>query len=464
MPSTRTAPAGLVARGHRRRAHRARRLRALLATVGGAAAVALLGAALVSGGRGGAGTVAPLQEPLRGPAGGPWPVWGMTHTQYSADSDAPGAAAAQRQLAGQRLLQNQHIMGWGALNPEPRPGAYDFASLDRRIGLIRRTGGVPIITLCCAPDWMKGGRPGQTDWDRLEVAPVREHWDDFAELARRVAQRYPDVRHYVVWNELKGFFDDRRHRWDHEGYTEFYNLIYDAVKSVDPAIQVGGPYVPLDTYSAGWRDYPSGVRGPWGVVDQRSLDAVEYWLRHKRGADFLVVDAATATKDRGLVTDEFTALGKLSAVSRWLRGRSDLPLWWAEWYVEPPAGRWDERHRTAVLTAGLMELARSGVATALYWNPQQAAGDCPGCLWTSLRSRDGGRPAPFLRVLQGFAGAFPAGTRLDDVDSPSPAVRVLASRTRLVVVNTSGSRVAAELDGRQVTLAPYEVRWLDRAG
>ena len=29
-----------------------------------------------------------------------------------------------------------------------------------------------MITLCCAPDWMKGGEPGFTNWSTLEVGPV----------------------------------------------------------------------------------------------------------------------------------------------------------------------------------------------------------------------------------------------------------------------------------------------------
>ncbi|OLT10047.1 hypothetical protein BJF78_29420 [Pseudonocardia sp. CNS-139] len=63
------------------------------------------------------------------------------------------------------------------------------------------------MTLCCAPDWMKGGEPGETDWSRIEVAPDPAHYADFAALAVDVARRYPQVRHFVVWNELKGFFD-----------------------------------------------------------------------------------------------------------------------------------------------------------------------------------------------------------------------------------------------------------------
>ena len=89
--------------------------------------------------------------------------------------------------------QNQHIMGWGGGNPEPSPGEYDWESLDRRVDLMRRTGARMVITLCCAPDWMKGGEPGETDWSNLEVAPLPEHYGDFAELCAKVAERYPDV-------------------------------------------------------------------------------------------------------------------------------------------------------------------------------------------------------------------------------------------------------------------------------
>jgi hypothetical protein len=76
--------------------------------------------------------------------------------------------------------------------------------LDSRIALIRRTGGTPVTTLCCVPDWMKGGRPGTTDWSKLEVAPAPGHYADFAALAATIARRYPFVRHFLflVWNEF----------------------------------------------------------------------------------------------------------------------------------------------------------------------------------------------------------------------------------------------------------------------
>lgn len=390
------------------------------------------------------------------------PRLGFTHTQHSAEHGYPEAVASVRRLlAEQPMLQNQHLMGWGVSNPEPSPDQYEFASLDDRIEFIRSTDGIPVITLCCAPDWMKGGRYGETDWSRIEEAPHPSHYDDFADLAATVARRYPDVRYFLVWNELKGFFDEERGRWDYEAYTALYNLVYDALKAVDPEIQVGGPYVPMTSYSPQWQGHPSSVRGPWGVVDQRALDAFEYWLRHKRGADFVVVDGHTATADRGLVVDEFTALEKFSAVNRWIRQRTDLPVWWAEFYVGEPASGWPTEHRTAVLAAALAELVRSGTAVALYWNPQRTEEDCPGCLWTSTRLSGGGEPLPALSVLRDFLRTFPHSVVADAVDA-SPRVRTLAAQRAIVAVNTVGERVEAVVGGREVSLGPYEVAWLHR--
>jgi hypothetical protein len=89
---------------------------------------------------------------------------GVTHTQFSAETGgALGRRRARCLLAARPMVQNQHLMGWGAGNPEPAPGQYDWGSLDARVDLIRRTDGTPVLTLCCAPDWMKGGRAGTPD-------------------------------------------------------------------------------------------------------------------------------------------------------------------------------------------------------------------------------------------------------------------------------------------------------------
>jgi hypothetical protein len=434
-----------------------------------------LGGGAGSSARGSSGADGGVHGPSAAPTGRPTAElgFGLTHTEYSADH---GGSAAKRSAAGllseRPLPQNQAIMGWGADNPEPSPGTYDFGELDDRVDLIRASGGTPVITLCCAPDWMKGGKPGATDWSRLEAAPAPDHFDDFAALAATVARRYPDVRHFIVWNEFKGFWNDGRQRWDYEGYTDLYNRVFRALKKVNPDNLVGGPYLVMDSFAPGDDgngDASATLKGPWGAADRRALDAVDYWLEHKAGADFLVADGSSMSRDDSLRPDEFAATEKFAAVGRWLKQRSGgLPLWWAEWYVEPDGDTtgWDERHRTAVQAAAMMALTRGGADAAFYWNPQERGRSCPGCLWTSTElTSGGGEQLPMMDLLRRFAAAFPPGTRFRDVsvaEDDKPNVRVLADDTTVLVVNTLGRTVQAKVDGRSFDLPAYGIRWLRR--
>ncbi|MFE9021508.1 xylan 1,4-beta-xylosidase [Streptomyces sp. NPDC007808] len=401
--------------------------------------------------------------------------WGFTHTRFSADE---GDSAAVERVEGRLadaggLPQIQHVMGWGADNPEPVEGRYDFEAMDSRIDFIRASGSTPVVTLCCAPDWMKGGEAGvgNTDWSQaaLETAPEPEHYADFAALAVTVAKRYPDVRHFIVWNEFKGFWNDAEGRWDHEGYTRLYNLVHKALKKVDPDIMVGGPYLVMDSVDPRAQEASKALQGPWGALDQRTVDAFRYWNRHKAGADFVVVDGSSYTRDDELLPDEFAATDKFTDVSRWVREQTgDLPLWWAEYYVEPADGNddrkgWSEPRRVAVQAAGLMALARGGATSAFYWNPQKEKGtDCPGCLWTPTYTARGGQKLPMYDLLSRFAREFRPATDYENVSVDEPDVRVLATSEVVLAVNTLDRQTSAKIDGRKVELQAYEVKWLRR--
>ncbi|MEV5568984.1 xylan 1,4-beta-xylosidase [Spirillospora sp. NPDC052269] len=391
-----------------------------------------------------------------------WPAWGFTHTQVSVDTQQ-GPAQALHDLSREAMPQVTPIMGWGLDNPEPSQGEYNWASLDHRMSVIRQTKGTPVVTLCCSPDWMKGGAQGQTDWTHLEDAVEPRHFDDFANLAAKVAQRYPDVKYYAVWNEFKGFWNNGANRWDYEGYTKLYNKVYAALKKVNPNLKVGGPYIVLNSDAPGRATGPpSELHGVWGSMDQRGLDAVKYWSKHKAGADFLAVDASSFPQEKDPKVDEFQMLAKFSDTTKWLRGLDPkLPVWWAEWYVEPDGSGWSDEHRGAVLTAALMEFARSGASSAFYWSPQTStSGSCAGCLW--FGSSEGGGGTPNLVMLQNFARWFPPGTRLVDVRSSDPSVRVLAQAHEMVLVNTRSTPVSVQVGGHRFDFAPYEVKWAGR--
>ncbi|MCL7427774.1 xylan 1,4-beta-xylosidase [Streptomyces sp. YS415] len=405
---------------------------------------------------------------------GPEVGWGFTHTQFSADEGDAAAVRRVEQRLPEGMPQIQHIMGWGADNPEPVKGRYDFEAMDRRIDFVRASGGTPVVTLCCAPDWMKGGEAGvdSTDWSQaaLETAPEPEHFDDFAALAATVAKRYPDVRHFIVWNEFKGFWNDAEARWDHEGYTELYNLVHRALKKVNPEIMVGGPYLVMDSLDPREEHASPSFRGSWGAMDRRVLDAFSYWNEHKAGADFVVVDGSSYTRDDELLPDEFAATDKFTAVGEWVRRQTgdELPLWWAEYYVEPADGDdnrhdWSEARRAAVHAAGLIAMAEGGATSGFYWNPEAERGtDCPGCLWTPTSGADGGRKLPLYDLLARFAEEFPPGTEYADLGA-GPHARVLATERTALVVNPLDRSVRVTVDGKRITLQAYEVRWLDRA-
>ncbi|MEV3854628.1 xylan 1,4-beta-xylosidase [Streptomyces sp. NPDC050095] len=409
---------------------------------------------------------------------GPEVGWGFTHTEHSADEGSSAAVErAEKLLGGRPMPQNQAIMGWGADNPEPVKGRYDFTAMDRRIDFITKSGGTPVITLCCAPDWMKGGKSGvdNTNWSQpnLEKAPYPQHFQDFANLAATVAKRYPYVHHFIVWNEFKGFWNDGQARWDYEGYTQMYNLVYQALKKVDEKNMVGGPYLVMDSQSPRQTDGTSdAVKGPWGRLDQRIVDAFTYWNKNKAGADFVVVDGSSYTNDDEMLPDEFKATDKLTAVGKWVEQQTgDLPLWWAEYYVEPADSEdhrrgWSEPHRVAVQAAGLIAMAKGGATSGFYWNPETESGSsCAGCMWRPTDGSSGGGALPMYDLVSRFNEEFGPGTTFRSVDVAAddvPNVRFIADDKAVLVINTLSRAISAEVDGKRFEMQGYEVKWLRR--
>jgi hypothetical protein len=371
---------------------------------------------------------------------------GVTHTQDSLDSEEPDEAR-QRGVDilsdSSAIWQNHHLMGFGTLNPEPAPGEYNWDSLDKRMQLTEDTNGRTVLTLCCSPDWMKGGAPGETDWSRLEEAPNPENFDDFAALSAAAVLRYPQIERVLVWNELKGFYNSEENRWDYEGYTELYNKVYTAVKAVAPDVQIGGPYAVLTSLDPGSPD-SSDVSGPWGVADQRALDIIDYWLANNVGADFLAVDGATQTRQGTVATPADVGAQKYADLTRWIRDRSRLAVWWAEFYPDVPVdeqGASDSPASAASTLAAVAAYAESGVSIALLWGPQGHSLEYAS-LWTDSTEPGGGQPTP---LTEGWQWLVPRLARGDIEIGRSPTHPLLAFRADdgVLVVNLTGQPAEA---------------------
>lgn len=400
---------------------------------------------------------------------------GVTHdnNEQFIWNDNPEKDRVKDLLRTSTHFQNQHIMGWGALNPEPTPGVYDWETLDYRIQLIRDSGGEPVITLCCAPGWMRS--PGyEDDWAHLDIAPAPSHVADFAELTKQVALRYPDVKYFQVWNELKGMWAtsdghtpgiENTNRWDYERYVTLYNAVYDAVKSVRPDAKIGGPYVVIDSYGNKANMSHPGPTYSWGTMDQRVYDVISYWLANKRGADFITVDGSSSNwRDQIWVVDEWLSAQKFVDVYNWIKaqpGTANLPVWWAEWYAWYPSTgpSTNVNYLNAIMANGLIYTARSGAFTGLVW---QAQGDAQGFsfplgLWTDANVSGGGQATPFYNTQKAFKDNFGPGTLFYKVTSTSPNLEVLASQTKAMVVNKTNTTMNIEVNGIALAMSPYQV-------
>lgn len=399
---------------------------------------------------------------------------GATHIQTDANpgNDPAAVDSAKKLMQSALLYQNQPIMGWGADNPEPAPDKYNWQSLDQRVQLMRDTHAKMVLTLCGAPGWM---RPAgyQDDWKYLETAPDPAHVPDFARLAVTIAQRYPDVLYFQVWNEMKGMWSadpgataglETQNRWDYERYTTLYNTVYDAVHKVRPNAHIGGPYVSISSYGNPSHMDKPGPKYPWGTIDQRTLDVIAYWLQHKHGAEFLTIDGYSGNDDKIWRTDAFSAGEKFADIIYWIRqqahGGKTLPIWWAEWYTSlPDYAPTDLHYINALMASNEIRTLLSGATVPLIWGPQ---GDNNGFsepegLWTATQPANGGKSTPYYATTLAFHDYFGPGTQLYRTSSSSANLSVLASRQKIMLVNHLPAILYVSINGTIVKLDPYAV-------
>ena len=219
-----------------------------------------------------------------------------TQDTVAKGNDPQAVASALNVLASFKgSLMDQSIYGFGAqVNPEPTLGNYNLGSITPRVNMITTAGGIPVITLVQAPQWMHDGSGDTNNLGSFALPPSPNHYKDFAALSAHIAQTYPQVKYFVVWSEMRGFYDNKTKTIDAANYTTMYNDVYTAIKAVRPDAQVGGPYATMTSYSTAQPGTTADtLHGNWGYVDANSQIALAYWLSHKVGADFLAVDGAT---------------------------------------------------------------------------------------------------------------------------------------------------------------------------
>ncbi len=370
---------------------------------------------------------------------------GTTHVQSNwQNGNSVAVSRAKSNLENAPVkLQNIHLMGWGAGNPNPSPGVYSWGSLDSRIQLMRSMNAEMILTLCSAPGWMK---TSGEDWD-MEDRVKDEYFDEYAELCKQAALRYPDIKYFQVWNEFKGFWNKTAGAWDVVKYVEFYNVVYTAVRSVRPDAFIGGFY-------KGFSD--EMTKG--GVLTSYDLYMIDYWLENNAGADFISFDGSIHGWPHVAASEE--TLMKLSScfgnVAAEIRKKTSLPIWVSEYYAANMVG--DATFQAANHASAYYHSLINGTAVALHWDP---VGYAP--LITSTTNSSGGQTTLHYDVVSMFNKNFGSGRKLYQTSCSDPEyLEVLASATKTLLINNRSSLVNVNLDGVAISLNPYKVKLCDR--
>jgi hypothetical protein len=256
---------------------------------------------------------------------------------WTPQHDTTRTATTAQYMADTAEIFNQHLIGFGsATNPQPGAGAaYDWTFMDKTYGHPAKSNGYfapaaeQCLTVCGCPPHMRSPKSGTT-WDPMgpktgtaltslsEYTPCHSSWvPEFAQLIAAFAARYPWVKYFHIWNEMKGYFFGTQYtgskliptgsnlpasgfpgsqRWWIEGYTYLFNAIWDAVKAVRPDAFIVGPYCVLNGFA--WQEssqyandaFPFDFDSPLYHTDKRSLQCVEYMLRAAHGMDAVCVD------------------------------------------------------------------------------------------------------------------------------------------------------------------------------
>jgi hypothetical protein len=253
----------------------------------------------------------------------------------------------------------------------------------------------------------------------------------------------------------------------------------------------------------------------WGYADKKVLASVKYWLANATAADFFAMDLRNSTKDYAASdaenitytaakwdtnpeggthpyywpTDPWSAWQKQADMIAWFRslgaaspsswGRAGvdsrtLPFWFMEWYpnskvnnstINPNTGTpypdpvSSDAEKNTVAAEGLRRAALAGYEGIMHWRPE---GDANGhanpiALWNSSGVATG-----LAAIDQAFVDNFSAGVDLLSPQNVPANIGVLASATKVLLINKTSSSQTVVVEGVTYTLAGWEVRVITR--
>ena len=142
-------------------------------------------------------------------------------------------------------------MCWGRCGSRTERPVYNWKKIDQLYDDLLARHIKPFVELGFTPRALATSKTASSIWHGNTSHPKPDGWRDLIDaFTRHIEERYgkAEVRSWFfeVWNEpnLSGFWEDG----DQNAYFELYDLTAKTMKSVDPALRVGGP----STAGAAW--------------------------------------------------------------------------------------------------------------------------------------------------------------------------------------------------------------------
>jgi xylan 1,4-beta-xylosidase len=267
----------------------------------------------------------------------------MKHTRGPVDrffdlsvgSDFPGTlirddSQAQLKLAvdelGFRYLRFHDIFHdvLGTVRIENGKTVYDWSKIDQLYDDLRARHIKPFVELGFTPKALATSEHIVFYWKGNVSRPTPQAWQDLVSaFTRHIEERYgrDEVRtwYFEVWNEpnLPFFWDGGNQK----AYFEFYDLTSRTLKSIDPALRVGGPA----TAGSDWvPEFLAHVK--------ESGAAVDFVTTHAYGVDEGFVDEK-GQSDTKLSPSPDAITGEVRQVRQQISASAfpRLPLYYTEW-------------------------------------------------------------------------------------------------------------------------------------
>lgn len=239
---------------------------------------------------------------------------------------------------------------------------YDFSEVDAIYRAVLRAGMKPFVEISFMPSalatgrstifyWKANGSPPKSyrRWSALVAAFIRN-------LESRFGRSQVESWRFEVWNEpnLNGFWTDG----NQQAYFHLYDVTAHAIKTVDPALEVGGPA----TAGAAW--IPAFLHHT-----RASGTPVDFITTHTYGVQGGFLDAngqqdVELSKDPGAIVDDVLKVRQQVIAA----GRPRIPVYFTEWSTSyNPRDPVHDAYVSAPFILEKLKKVQGAVQSMSYW-------------------------------------------------------------------------------------------------